>query len=387
MPVENDEGFSILRETLTRFVRERLIPREKEVDGLDQPPADLLAEIRELGLFGVSYPEEYGGMGLNATQEVEVGFIIGRTTPAMRNFISIHNGAAGQAIIHGATQEQRSRYLPRLASGEIIGAFALTEPDTGSDARGITTRAVPVEGGWIINGRKRFISNATFAGLFTVMAKTPGASREMTAFLVEAGTPGMTVGRPEHKMGQHGAPICDVVFDDCRVGNDAVLGGKTGGGLEAAMAGLDRGRLFIAACCVGLAYRVIEDAADYALQRVQFGHPIAQFQLIQALLADSLTEAYAAEGMVRNAARRADLGETISCDASMCKLFGTEMVGRVADRALQVHGGNGYIAEYMIEQIYRDVRVLRIYEGSSQIQQLIIAKQLLGRRQQSASLP
>jgi acyl-CoA dehydrogenase len=165
------------------------------------------------------------------------------------------------------------------------------------------------------------------------------------------------------------------------------LGGKTGGGFEAAMAGLDRGRLFIAACCVGLAYRVIEDAADYALQRVQFGQPIAKFQLIQALLADSLTEAYAAEGMVRNAARRADLGETISCDASMCKLFGTEMVGRVADRALQVHGGNGYIAEYMIEQIYRDVRVLRIYEGSSQIQQLIIAKQLLGRRQQSASLP
>src|SRR6266540_1892230 len=256
-------------------------------------------------------------MGLNATQEVEVGFIIGRTTPAMRNFISIHNGAAGQAIVHGATQEQKSRYLPRLASGEIIGAFALTEPDTGSDARGITTRAVPVEGGWVINGRKRFISNATFAGLFTVMAKTPGASREMTAFLVEAGTPGMTVGRPEHKMGQHGAPICDVVFDDCGVSNDAVLGGKTGGGFEAAMAGLDRGRLFIAACCVGLAYRVIEDAADYALQRVQFGQPIAKFQLIQALLADSLTEAYAAEGMVRNAARRADLGESISCDASM----------------------------------------------------------------------
>ncbi|XSC47480.1 acyl-CoA dehydrogenase family protein [Bradyrhizobium sp. RDT10] len=218
------------------------------------------------------------------------------------------------------------------------------------------------------------------------MVKTPGAAREITGFLVEAGTPGMTVGRPEQKMGQHGAPICDVVFDDCFVSNDAILGGKPGTGFSAAMAGLDRGRLFIAALCVGLAYRIVEDAADYALQRNQFGQPIAKFQLIQALLADSLTETYGAEGMVRNAARKADLGETITCDASMCKLYATEMVGRVADRALQVHGGNGYMADYMIEQIYRDVRVLRIYEGSTQIQQLIIAKQLFDRRDRGLPL-
>jgi acyl-CoA dehydrogenase len=381
------ESFELFRESLARFVCHRLIPREKEIDGLDQPPSDLIAEVREMGLFGLTYPEDYGGLGLAAHQEVEVGLVLGRTTPAMRNYISIHNGVAGQAIIRGATDEQKARYLPRLASGELIGAFALTEPDTGSDARGIRTRARQTKGGWLINGRKRFISNAPFAGLITVMARVDGhEDGGFTAFLVEAGTQGMTVARPERKMGQHGAPICDVVFDDCFVADDALLGGVPGQGLVAAMAGLDRGRLFIAACCVGLAYRVIENATDYALQRVQFGRPIAKFQLIQALLADSLTEAFAAEGMVKNASRLAEMDRNITCEASMCKLFATEMVGRVADRALQVYGGNGYIADYMIEQIYRDVRVLRIYEGSSQIQQLIIAKQLLDRRKRSGGL-
>ncbi len=384
------ETFDAFREALAEFVRTRLIPREVELEGLEQPPQDLLDEVREMGLFGLTYPQAYGGLELSAAQEVEVGFELGRATPAVRNFISVHTGAAGQAIISAATAEQKALWLPKLASGEVIAAFALTEPDSGSDARSISTRAERAPGGWILNGRKRFISNALFAGLIIVMAKTSpdvGAKRgEISAFLVQPGVPGLSLGRPERKMGQHGAPICDVVFDDCFVPDDALLGGVPGQGFQAAQAGLDRGRLFIGACCVGLAYRALEGAADYALQRRQFGQPIARFQLIQALLADAMTEAYAAEGMVRNAARRADLGESFGAAASMCKLFATEMLGRVADRALQVHGGAGYIADYRIEQIYRDVRVLRIYEGSSQIQQLLVAKHVLGRRSESQRL-
>jgi acyl-CoA dehydrogenase len=376
------ETFSLLRDAVSRFVRDRLIPREREIAGLERPPENLLAEVRDLGLFGLTYPEEYGGLGVDAVQEVEIGFELGRASPAMRNFISIHNGVAGQCLLRAGTPEQKARFMPRLASGEIIAAFALTEPDVGSDAKSVKTHAGRKGTGWVLNGRKRFISNASFAGLFTVFARTPteDGKSAISAFLVEAGTKGMLIGRPEHKMGQHGAPISDVVFDDCYVENDALLGGKPGIGLAAAMKGLDRGRLFIAACCVGLAYRLIEDATDYANERVQFGVPIARHQLVQALLADSLTETFAARGMVEAAARKAVRGETISCEASMCKLFATEMVGRVADRAVQVHGGNGYIADYMVEQLYRDVRVLRIYEGTSQIQQVIIAKDLIARR-------
>jgi len=378
----DSETFSLLRETVARFVLERLIPREREVAGLDQPPQDLLNEVRDLGLFGLTYPEEYGGLGLDALQEVQIGFELGRASPAMRNFISIHNGVAGQCLRNAGTSEQKERYMHRLASGEIIAAFALTEPDVGSDARAVKTVAQRSDRGWKINGRKRFISNATFAGLFTVFARTTDedGKSSLSAFLVEPGTPGMEIGKSERKMGQHGAPICDLIFEDCHVEADALLGGKTSVGLEAAMRGLDRGRLFIAACCVGLAYRLIEDATDYANQRQQFGVPISQHQLVQALLADSLTEAFAARGMIENAARKALQGDKISCEASMCKLFATEMVGRVADRAVQVHGGNGYIADYMVEQLYRDVRVLRIYEGTSQIQQIIIAKDLTRRR-------
>jgi acyl-CoA dehydrogenase len=381
MPIDADT-FVLFRRTVERFVRERLIPREREIAQLEAPPQDLLDEVRNLGLFGLCYPESYGGLGLDPVQEVEIGFELGRASPAMRNFISIHNGVAGQCLSRAGTPAQKDRFMPRLASGEIIAAFALTEPDSGSDARSIKTRAERNGQGWVLNGQKRFISNASFAGLFTVFAQVREGSEKpsISGFLVEAGTKGMSFGSPERKMGQHGAPISDVIFEDCYVADDALLGGKPGIGLDAAMKGLDRGRLFIAACCVGLAYRLIENATDYANGRVQFGVPISRHQLIQALLADSLTEAYAARGMVENAARKAAQGEPISCEASMCKLFATEMVGRVADRAVQVHGGNGYIADYMVEQLYRDVRVLRIYEGTSQIQQVIIAKNLVARR-------
>lgn len=387
MSIDSDT-FSLLRDTVSRFVAERLIPREREIAGLERPPADLLQGVRDIGLFGLTYPEEYGGLGVDALQEVLIGFELGRTSPAMRNFISIHNGVAGQCLRYAGTTAQKERYMRRLASGEIIAAFALTEPDVGSDAKAVKTTAKRSGRGWTINGRKRFISNANFAGLFTVFARTTDESGKssLSGFLVEPGTAGMGIGKPERKMGQHGAPICDVIFDDCYLEDDALLGGRPGIGLDAAMKGLDRGRLFIAACCVGLAYRLIENATDYANGRQQFGVPISRHQLVQAMLADSLTEAFAARGMVETAARKAVAGERITCEASMCKLFATEMVGRVADRAVQVHGGNGYIADYMVEQLYRDVRVLRIYEGTSQIQQVIVAKDLAARRARGETL-
>ncbi len=380
MPVDAD-SFEELSATLERFVRERLIPREREIAGLSETPPDLLAEMAELGLFALTFPEEFGGLALDPVQEVAVGVILGRTTPAMRNLISIHNGVAGQALVNAGTPEQKAKWLPRMTSGEVIAAFALTEPEVGSDAKSVKSRARKVEGGWRITGTKRFISNATFAGLFTVVARTDAGGRDViSAFLVPADTPGLSVGKPEHKMGQHGAPIADLILDDCFVPDEALLGAKEGTGLKTALGALDRGRLFIAACCAGLAYRIIEDAADYAVSRVQFGVPIAEHQLIQAMIADSQTEAYAAHAMVEKAARKAMTGAPIGVEASMCKLYATEMVGRVADRGVQIHGGSGYISDYMIEQIYRDVRVLRIYEGTTQIQQLIIAKNVLARR-------
>src|SRR5260370_26074170 len=346
------DTFVVFRDGVEGFVRELLIAREREIAHLEAPPQDLLDEVRSLGLFGLCYPESYGGLGLDPVQEVEIGFELGRASPAMRNFISIHNGVAGQCLLRAGTRAQKVRFMPRLASGELIAAFALTEPDSGSDARSIKTRAERKGQGWVLNGQKRFISNASFAGLFTVFAQAREGNEKLSisAFLVEAGTKGMSFGSPERHRGQHGAPISAVIFDDCYVADDALLGGKPGIGLDAAMKGLDRGRLFIAACCVGLAYRLIENATDYANGRVQLGVAIARHQLGQPLLAHSLTEAYAARGMVENAARKAARGEPISCEASMCKLFATEMVGRVADRAVQVHGGDGGTTSLIVAQ-------------------------------------
>ena len=375
------ESFKELCRVLDRFVRERLVPREREIASLRETPPDLIEEMASLGLFALSFPQEFDGLGLDPVQEVEIGVILGRTTPAMRNLISIHNGAAGQALVQAGTPAQKEHWLPQMTSGKVIAAFALTEPDVGSDAKSIKSRAEKVDGGWRIDARKRFISNSTIAGLFTVVARTQAQGHDqISAFLVPADTPGLSLGKPEHKMGQHGAPIADLILEDCFVPDDALLGGREGLGLKAALGALDRGRLFIAACCAGLAYRIIEEAADYAQGREQFGKPISEHQLIQAMIADSQTEAFAAHSMVEKAARKALDGGQIGMEASMCKLHATEMLGRVADRGVQIHGGNGYISDYMIEQIYRDVRVLRIYEGTSQIQQLIIARNVLARR-------
>jgi acyl-CoA dehydrogenase len=379
MPLDS-ETLNQLLETVRRFVRERLVPNEHRIADDDAIPADIVGEMRALGLFGLAIPAEYGGLGLTMTEEVRVAFELGQTSPAFRSMIGTNNGIGAQGIVIDGTEEQRRAYLPRLARGEIIGAFALTEPDVGSDAASLRMSARRDGDHYILNGTKRFITNAPEASLFTVMARTnpeeKGAAG-ISAFLVESGTPGLSLGKAARKMGQRGSHVSDVIFEDCRVPARQLIGDKEGQGFKTAMKVLDRGRLHIAAVCVGVAERLIRDSLAYAQDRKQFGRPIADFQLIQAMLADSQTEAYAARSMVLDAAHRRDAGEAVTLEASCCKLYASEMVGRVADRAVQIHGGAGYIADYGIERFYRDVRLFRLYEGTSQIQQLIIARQMM----------
>ncbi|CAM5211679.1 acyl-CoA dehydrogenase [Bosea thiooxidans] len=369
-----------LLDTVARYVRERLKPLEHQVAAEDAIPAEIRREIAEMGLFGLSIPEEYGGLGLSMEEEVLVAFELGKTSPAFRSLIGTNNGIGSQGLIIDGTPEQKARYLPRLASGELISSFALTEPEAGSDAASLKTTARRVDGGYVLNGTKRFITNAPHAGVFTVFARTdpdqPGAGG-VSAFLVEAGTPGLSLGPIDQKMGQKGSHTSDVIFSDCRVPAASLLGGKEGQGFKTAMKVLDRGRLHISAICVAMAERLIDDSLRYAVERKQFGQPIAEFQLVQAMLADSRTEAFAARCMVLETARGKDRGETVSTDAACCKLFASEMVGRVADRAVQIHGGVGYMSEFGIERFYRDARLFRIYEGTSQIQQIVIARNMI----------
>ena len=374
------ETLSQFLKALDRFVRERLVPNEQRVAEDDEIPPELVEEIKEMGLFGMSIPEEYGGLGLTMAEEVEAAFLLGRASPAFRSLVGTNNGIGSQGIIIDGTPEQKARYLPRLATGELIASFALTEPEAGSDAGSLRTSARKDGDHYVLNGTKRFITNAPRAGLFTVFARTDPSSKTasgVTAFLVEADAAGLSLGPKDRKMGQRGSHTCDVILEDCRVPQEAVLGGQERQGFKTAMKVLDRGRLHISAVCVGAAERLIRDSLSYALERRQFGEPIAQKQLIQAMLADSRAEAYAARCMITETARRKDRGEDVSTDAACCKMFASEMVGRVADRAVQIHGGAGYIEDYGIERFYRDVRLFRIYEGTTQIQQVVIARNMI----------
>jgi acyl-CoA dehydrogenase len=367
-------------DTLDRFVRERLIPHEAQVADDDAIPPSLIQEIRDMGLFGMSIPEEFGGLGLTMAEEVAAAFVLGQTSPVFRSLVGTNNGIGSQGIIIDGTPEQKNAYLPKLATGEMIASFALTEPDAGSDAGSLKTSARRDGDHYVLNGTKRFITNAPHAGLFTVFARTDPASKTssgVTAFLVEAGTPGLSLGPIDKKMGQKGSHTCDVILDDCRVPASAILGGQEGRGFKTAMKVLDRGRLHISAVCVGASERLIRDSLAYAMDRKQFGGPIAEKQLIQAMLADSKAESYAARCMIEETARRKDAGKNVSTEAACCKMFASEMVGRVADRAVQIHGGAGYMADYGIERFYRDVRLFRIYEGTTQIQQIVIARNMI----------
>ncbi len=374
------DTFAQLLDTVGRFVDERLRPAEAQVDADDAVPSDIVDEMKALGLFGLTIPEKYGGLGLTVSEEVRVAMRLGHTSPAFRSVFGTNVGIGSQGLVIDGTDEQKQRYLPGMAAGEIVGSFCLTEPDSGSDAAALRTSARADGSGYVLKGTKRYITNAPGADVFTVMARTDpdtqGAAG-ISAFIVDAGSAGIRLGKPEKKMGQKGAHVCDVVFEDCTIPGDALIGGVEGQGFKTAMKVLDRGRLHLAAVCIGIAKRLTADALDYAMERKQFGRPIAEFQLIQAMLADSETECAAAEALVLDSARRKDAGERAVKRAAMCKYFASEMVGRVADRAVQIHGGAGYVADYAVERFYRDVRLFRIYEGTSQIQQLIIAREMI----------
>jgi acyl-CoA dehydrogenase len=378
--IRDQETLNLLLDSISRFVRERLVPQEHHVADTDQIPDDIVQEMKDMGLFGMSIPEAFGGMGLTMEEEVLAGFEIAYTSPAFRSLFATNNGIGAQGIVIDGTPEQKAKYLPKIVTGEIIGSFALTEPDSGSDAASLRTTAVKEGDHYVINGTKRYITNAPEAGIFTVMARTDLTNKRaggISAFIVEKNTPGVSLGQIDKKMGQKGAHTCDVIFDNVRVPAENLIGAKEGIGFKTAMKVLDKGRLNIAAASTGAAQRMLDDAVRYAKERKQFGKPIGDFQLIQAMLADSQADIYAARCMVIDAARKRDEGRDVTLEASCAKMFASEMCGRVADRAVQIFGGAGYLAEYGIERFYRDVRLFRIFEGTTQIQQLVIARNLL----------
>jgi acyl-CoA dehydrogenase len=379
MALARDELEQLI-ETVARFVKERLVPIEDQVAEEDVVPDGVVQEMRDLGLFGMSIPSEYGGLGLTMEEEALVAFELGHTSPAFRSVIGTNNGIGSQGIIMFGTEAQKQKYLPKLASGEMISSFALTEPEAGSDAASVKTAARKDGRHYVLTGTKRFITNCKKAGVFTVFARTDpsiAGAKGISAFLVENGLPGIEIGPKDRKMGQQGTTTSDLMFNDVRVPEDALLGGVEGQGFKAAMQVLDRGRLHISAICVGVAERLIQDAVRYAVNRRQFGKPIAEFQLIQAMLADSQAETFAAKSMVLETSRMRDRGQDVTMESSCCKMFASEMVGRVADRAVQIHGGSGYIRDFAVERFYRDVRLFRLYEGTTQIQQIVIARSLI----------
>lgn len=377
--MEADE-FGMILTQIRDFVRKVVVPAEEQIERSDEIPEAIRRQAADMGLFGYALPQEYGGLGVSMTEEVQIALELGYTTPAFRSLLGTNNGIAGQVFVNLGTPQQQQRYLPRLASGELLGSFCLTEQDAGSDPSGMQTRAVRSGEGYRLTGSKRFITNAARAGVHMVFARTGAettGTQGISVFAVDADRPGVTVGEPDEKMGQHGSVTSDVYFDDVPLAPEALVGGVEGAGFATAMASLARGRLHIAAVCCGLAGRLVEESVRWALQARQGGEPIARFQLVQALIAESQTELYAGRAMVHEVARQYDSGVDRRVGPSCAKLFCSEMVGRVADRAVQVHGGMGYMRSTPVERFYRDVRLFRLYEGTSEVQKLIIAKALL----------
>ena len=376
----DNDIFDQFIEQLQRYVRERLIPAERAVIEADRIPDDILAEMRDMGLFGLTIPEEYGGAGMNITQYARTIHVLSYAMPAFRSIISINIGMVCSALKNGGTQAQKAEWLPRLAAGEIA-CFGLTEPGSGSDSAGMQTTAVRSGNGWVLNGTKRYITNSPFAKLALIMARTSKESlpknAHVSAFLVPTDTPGVSIGSSDKKMGQSGSHIADVILGDVALPADAMLGTEEGKGFGFAMQSLDNGRISVGAMATAMARRALDSALGYANERKAFGEPIANFQLIQQMLAESDTEIYAAECMMADVTARADAGENVLRKAAAFKVFASEMCGRVVDRVVQIYGGAGYLAEYDAERFFRDARVLRIYEGTTQILQLQIAKHML----------
>lgn len=376
----DQETFSLTKDAVSRFVRERLVPAEDIVEETNDVPEEIIDEMRELGLFGLSIPEEYGGIGLNMSQECEIIHELCQASISFRSVIGTTVGIGSQGLVMTGTEEQKQEYLPRLASGEISSSFCLTEPEAGSDAASLRTLAIRDGDSYVLNGTKRFITNALRAGMLTVMARTDpdkkGASG-VSAFLVDPKTPGITITKADAKMGQRGTKTSDVIFENVRIPASSLMGGKEGQGFYTAMKVLDRGRLHLSSVSTGISQRILQEALNYAAERKQFGQPIGEFQLVQAMLADSQADLYASMSMTKDAASKYDAGEDIPMLAACCKMFTTEAAGRIADKAVQIHGGAGYMSEYKVERFYRDVRLLRLYEGTTQIQQLVIARNML----------
>jgi acyl-CoA dehydrogenase len=373
------EDFTQIRDAVRQLVREVVVPREEEIDLDDRIPEELRGAAAEMGLFGYALPEEYGGLGVDMREDVELAFEFGYTTPAFRSLFGTNNGIAGQVIARFGSEEQKKTYLPRLAAGELIGSFALTEAEAGSDPAGLRTAARRDGEGWVITGAKRYITNAPIADLFVVFARTDPAEkggRGISSFVVDAHAPGVTLGAKDKKMGQSGAWTSEVFFDDVHVPADALVG-EEGRGYAKALTVLSRGRLHIAALCVGMAQRVLDESVAYAATAKQGGAPIGRFQLVQALIADTYAELLAGKAMVREVAARYDSGEDTAIGPSSAKLFCSEMVGRATDRAVQVHGGLGYLRTTPVERFYRDARLYRLYEGTSEVQRVIVGSGLL----------
>jgi acyl-CoA dehydrogenase len=371
----SDEDFADILAQVRRFVRDDVVPRENEIMAADRIPDQVRAAAARMGLFGYAIPPEWGGLGLNLRQDVELGMEFGYTTLALRSMFGTNNGIAGQVLVNFGTPEQKKQWLERIATGEVVASFALTEPGAGSNPAGLRTKAQPDGDDWVIDGQKRFITNAPSAHLFITFARTREADGDgpgIAVFLVPADTPGVSVGPKDKKMGQEGALTADVSFDAVRVPGSALVGGSEEVGYRAAMTSLARGRVHIAALAVGSAQRALDESVAYAAASTQGGVPIGDFQLVQAMLADQYTGVAAGRALVRETAAAYDSGADRRIGPSAAKLFCTEMAGRVADLAVQVHGGSGYMREVPVERIYRDVRLLRLYEGTSEIQRLII---------------
>ncbi|WP_327657816.1 acyl-CoA dehydrogenase family protein [Streptomyces sp. NBC_00483] len=373
------EEFEAVVAAVHTLVREDVVPREDEIEETDAIPDDVRRKAVEMGLFGYTLPEAYGGLGASLSEDVRLAFEFGYTTPAFRSMFGTNNGIAGKVLDNAGTEEQKKHWLPRLAEG-AVASFALTEAEAGSDPSGLTTRAVRAGDGYVINGSKRFITNAPLADLFVVFARTgeeATGTKGISVFLVEAGLPGVTVGPKDAKTGQAGAWTAEVFFDDVRVDKRALVGGEEGAGFGTAMQSLVRGRVHIAALCVGMAERVLEESVAHAATSKQGGRPIGEFQLVQGMLAEIQTGVLAGRAMVLDAAEKYDSGEDRRIRPSAAKLFCSEMVSKAADLAVQIHGGMGYMRGTVVERCFRDARLFRIYEGTSEIQKVIIAKQLL----------
>lgn len=374
MQVDADDFADILA-TAREFIRKEVVPREQEIADTDAIPEDIRKKAAAIGLFGYAIPQEWGGLGLDLTQDVELAMEFGYTSLALRSMFGTNNGIAGQVLVGFGTDEQKAQWLERIASGDVVASFALTEPGAGSNPAGLRTKAVLDGSEWVIDGNKRFITNAPLAQLFVVFARTRPADSDgpgIAVFLVPADTPGVTVGPKDKKMGQEGAWTSEVTFDNVRVPESALVGGDQDTGYRAAMTSLARGRVHIAALSVGAAQRALDESVAFSVVTEQGGTAIGDFQLVQAMLADQQAGVMAGRAMVREVAARYVSGEDRRLGPSAAKLFCTEMVGKVADLAVQIHGGNGYMRGVPVERIYREVRLLRLYEGTSEIQRLIL---------------